>query len=207
NQSWPSISKSAGASPYALQRYTIVYQQTFSATDEDIYGSMLTWDGTFVQVGGSNTFLVNGSIFSHHYPQASPPTIVDSHGHRQIAAVFESPSSNAGDIIINTFDETGSVIGGANVSMVENDPNRLAWPQHRPCVDTDGLRFAVGYDENYNSGADLDTRATLLSPLGSGFLVTEPAATLAFSGAPEFNMQMASVYATSGSFDRLFGTA
>lgn len=198
-QSFPTISKANGAPPYALQRWTIAYQQRASSADEDIYGAMLTWDGQLVPAGGGgSTFPIDTSVRSHRYPQASSPSIVDAAGRRRIVVAYEDPSSNAGDILATAIDGAGVALGSVNVSHAEQSPLRLGWTQRAPSIDCDGLRFAVGYHEMFNNTSDLDTRMTLLSVGPNGtFHAAETGAALATSTAPEFNLQVASRYSSS----------
>jgi hypothetical protein len=201
NQTWPSVSKSDGGLPYATQRFTIVYQQTFSASDQDIYGAMLTWDGVFVPVGTSNTFVIDASGLNDVFPQASSPALPDPSGSRSILVVYERTNSNGGDIAATCIDQTGAHRASGNISVLEGDATRLPWPQHNPSVDCDGMRFVVGYHEVYAGNTtvnDLDTRVSLVALTGPALLVEEAGVTLGFSTNREFNIQVATVYGGSG---------
>lgn len=198
NQTWPSISKSDGAAPYADQRFTIIYQQTFNASDEDIYGSMLTWDGQFVTVAGNNTFLIEGSGNNDVLPEVSSPTRNDATGLRKMLAVFERTNASNGDIAAVAMDQAGNWQGSGDLSVLENS-TRLLWPQYRPSVDSDGARFAVTYHERFSgTGNDLDTRITLVGAFGFQLVAQESGVTLGFSGNPEFNVKIASRYSGAG---------
>jgi len=208
NQTWPSISKSDGPSPYASQRFTMVYQQTYSASDQDIHGAMLTWDGLLVPVAGNNTFVVDASGFNDVQPEVSSPTLIDPAGLRRILAVYERTNSNNGDVVATCFDQAGNWQGSGNISSLEGSSQRLPWPQRRPTVDSDGTRFAVCYHETFlGTGNDLDTRASLVAATGGALVVQEAAATLGYSGQPEFNVKMASRYSGSGFFSTRYCTA
>lgn len=210
NQSWPSISKSDGGGPSTTQRYGIVYQQTFGAGDEDTYGAMLTWDGNFVTVGGNNTFAVNGSGYNDVFPQVSSPTLADNNGFRYLLAVAERNNFGNGDIQATCFDFNGAFRASDDVNLLELSLIRQPWTQYRPSVDSDGYRFVVGYHEVYNNNPtvnDLDTRVTTLALNSSGLLFAEEAGVaLGFSGNREFNMQVASRYAGTGSYSLNFNT-
>jgi hypothetical protein len=199
NQTWPTVSKSDGAAPYASQRFSIVYQQTFAAGDEDIYGAMLTWDGVFVPVAGLNNFPIETSGYNETFPQASSPTL-EVNGLRTILVVFER-NVNAGDICAVCMDQAGNWHASGNISVLEGDAFRLPWPQHAPSVDCDGTRFVVGYHEIYNGNTtinDNDTRVSLVALTGNQLLVEEAGVTLGFSQNREFNIQVATVYGGSG---------
>lgn len=207
NQTRPSISKSDGAPPYATQRFTIVYQQTFSATDEDVYGAMLTWNGNLVPVNGNNTFAINTSGLSDLWPKVSSPTLTTPGGNRHILVVHERPASNNGDVVATCIDENGVYQGSANVNVLENNTSRLTWPQYLPNVDCDGARFAVSYHEVFGgSGSDLDTRASLLAMVNGSLVLQEGGVTLAYTGNPEFNVAVASRYSGSGSHSQRYCT-
>jgi hypothetical protein len=210
NQSWPSISKSDGGSNAGTQRYAIVYQQTFSASDEDIYGAMLTWDGNFVPVGGSNTFAIDTSVANDVLPQVSSPTLQGSNGLRQLLAVYQRTGVNNGDIVATCFGSNGAIYARGNVTQLEGNATRLAWPQSRPSVDSDGRRFVVGYHEVYNNNTttnDLDTRYTMIARTGGALFAEEAGITLGYSGNREFNMQVAGRYSGTGAYSPDFNSA
>jgi hypothetical protein len=199
-QSNPSISKSDGGGPNNTQRWAVVYQQTFAAGDEDIYGALLDNVGRIVPVGGSNTFTVDFSGLNDTWPQVSSPTL-DNNGRRLMLAAYERTNSNNGDIVATCFDQAGLIQARANISVLDNDGIRLAWPQFRPSVDSDGYRFAVAYHEVFNGNTtinDVDTRVTLVG-VGNGVIQAEERGIpLAFSSNREFNVQIASRYSGSG---------
>ncbi|MEO6596332.1 MAG: hypothetical protein ABIP94_16405 [Planctomycetota bacterium] len=209
NQTFPSISKSCGSAPQATQRFGIVYQQTQAAGNEDILGSMMTYDGVLVPVLGSTVFPVNTSASNDRLPSVSSPTIQDSTGKRLMLAAYERTGLNAGDIFATCFDSAGVVRATANVSALELSPVRLTWPQYRPSVDSDGLRFAIGYHETFNGNLttnDLDTRVTVVALQGNALMAEEAGTALGFSGNREFNLQIASRYSGSGSYSAHFNT-
>lgn len=210
NQSWPSISKSCGGGSFASQRFAIVYSQGTPGSSMDVYGSMLTWDGQFVPVNGVNTFPIDTSGGYDVFPAVSTPTLPGSNGRRQLLAVYQRNFTNATDIVATCFDHTGVVRASANVTLLEQSAFRVPWPQQRPSVDSDGLRFVVGYDEVWNNNTtinDLDTRATVVALSGSSLIAEEAGTTLGFSSNREFNLQIASRYSGSGLYSRHFNTA
>lgn len=205
-QSHPSISKSDGAGSSIDQRFTISYQETFSSVDEDIYGAMLTWDGVIVQVGGSNTFVINASTQNDTWPQASSPTL-NRGGVRQILTAYERTTVNNGDIVATCMNQAGSILAIANIQSLENNSTRQGWPQFRPSVDSDGARFVVGYHEVFSgSGGDLDTRVSLIALVGGSLVAQEAGVFLAFTGNPEFNIQVASRYSGLGAYSFQYNT-
>ncbi|MEO6596397.1 MAG: hypothetical protein ABIP94_16730 [Planctomycetota bacterium] len=208
NQTWPSISKSCGGLPKSSQRFAIAYQQTAAAGDQDIYGAMLTWDGVFVSVAGNTTFPIATTFWNDTFPAISSPTVEDITGLRLILTAYERTNTNGGDIAATCFDQAGNLRAGGNISMLENNFVRLPWPQQRPSVDSDGLRFVVGYHELYNNNAtlnDWDTYATLVGVNGSSLLIEE-VASLASTQQATFNLQLASRYSGTGNPSRNFCT-
>jgi hypothetical protein len=210
NQSWPSISKSAGGGFGVSRRFAIVYQQTFSAWDEDIYAATMTWDGVLVPTNAGINFPLSIQASNEIRPQVCSPTLPDLGGNRAMLAVFEKTNIDNGDIGATCFDLDGTVRANVNMSMMEQDPVRLMWPQYRPSVSSDGRRFVVGYHEQHNGNAtvnDLDTRVTVLA-LGLNGLFTEEIGTpMAQSNTNrEFNLQITSRYDGSGIASPSFNT-
>lgn len=200
NQTWPAISKSCGVAPASSQRFGIVYQQTFSPTDEDIYGAMLTWDGNPVTVAGNTKFAVDVTAFYCTNPQVSSPTVQGSNGLRYLLAAYER-DTNSGDIIALGWDQAGNYQGSANISILEQSPLRLPWRQARASVDSDGQRFVVGYTELFNNDQnlnDLDTRVTTVALGGGNLIVEEAGVSIATSPNREQDLQIASRYSGSG---------
>lgn len=205
-QSNPSISKSDGGGSGINQRFAIVYQQQAPALDWDIYGALMTWDGALQLVNSAYTFPIDTSIASTVLPTVSSPTFANSTGKRQFLCAYESVWSNAGDIEMSAFDTTGVVSTRRNLVALEGNLVRLSWAQHFPSVDCDGTRFAVGYHENWNGSAtDLDARIATVS-FGNNEMWAMDSSVLGGSGTPEFAVQIASRYASSGTQDTGYAT-
>ncbi len=206
NETNPSISKSDGGPNYANQRYAIVYQRQSPSFDQDIRGALLTWDGVIQIVAGSNNFPINTSFSNNVLPNVSSPSLSDVSGRRIFLCAYENTGSNAGDIEMSAFDDTGAVLAIGNVVALEGSLTRLSWPQHYPSVECDGTRFVVGYHENYyNSTTDLDARVATVT-YGSGQLFAADAAAPGLSGAPEFAVQIASCYSSGAAQNPTFAT-
>ena len=201
-QSNPSISKSDGfgqnSNEWASQRHAIVWQEQGIVGGWDIHGSLMSWDGVVQLVGSSSTFPIEASSASTVLPNVSSPTLEDASGTRRFLCVYERAGINAGDIEATAFTSAGAILARANIVALDDNPSRLAWPQNFPSVDTDGYRFAVAYQENWNaSPTDLDVRVTTIS-VGPGELLTVDMTPTAVSSAPEFAPQVASL--TSAGF-------
>lgn len=200
-QSLPSISKSNGPDrgDASNQKWGVVWQQTFSATDEDVHGCVLTWDGQIVQVAGNNTFPIETSTQNDLWPEVSSPT--DEAGVRRFLTVMHRDNS---EIFARGFATDGSTLAPANLTQLSTFVPST-WPSLRPKVDCDGVRFTVGYDSLYSgSGSDWDVRTTLVG-YENGALVIRNEALVTGSFAPNFSTRIASVYSGSGARNIRFG--
>lgn len=194
NQSHPSISKSNGPDhgDYTYQKWAVVWQQTFSATDEDVYGCVLTWDGQIVPVGGNPSFAIGTASSNDEWPEVSSPT--DADGVRTFLATV---LRNGEDVAAFAFQSNGNVVTAGNLTLMSTlVPS--SWMSWRPKVDCDGVRFTVGYDNLYSgSGDDWDVRTSLVA-IENGSLVIRDETLITASFAPNFNTRIASTYSGSG---------
>lgn len=208
-ESNPSISRTDGPAPFAQQRFVVCYQRTFGPTDEDVRGSLLTWDGQFVLVGGATNYSVDASFANDTRPQPSTPTDGGANGTRHTMFVYQRTTANNGDVAGSVGTIDGTMLAFADLTALENNPTRLAWPQYNPGVDCDGTRFGVVYQELFNgAGADYDTRIDLFGfdTNTNTIVIQESALTLGFSGDAEFNPRIASRYAGSGARSTRYAT-
>ncbi len=201
NESFPSISKTDGpaatGNDVAFQKSAVVWQRSFSPTDEDVYGALLTWDGQFTLVGGSGIFAINSSTSNDTVPQVSTST--NESGVRNFLAVYERGGA-VPHIAATAFASNGTIVTNANLSLLGNMVP-TSWPQTRPSVDSDGVRFVVAYQNVHTgSGNDLDIRSMLVG-LNQGSLYIRDEAWLASRTVPEFDCSIASVYSGSGVHD------
>ena len=196
-----------GAGP---QRYTVVYQQTFGASDNDVYAMMLTWDAAVVPTtSGLPAFPLETGSFNATLPTVSSPAL-EANGQRHFLAVWERSNYEAGNIAGACFDLTGTVLAAADLTDLEPNLVRRAWPQARPSVDTDGYRFVVAYQEVFNGQVatnDLDTRATIIARTGNTLFAEESGVALGFTGNREFHVALASRYSGQGSYSPMFAAA
>lgn len=210
NQVWPAISNSCGGGNAGTQRYAVVYQQTFSAFDNDVYGAMLSWDGVIVPApGGFNAFALETGGFNATLPSVSSPTL-EVNGQRQFLAAWERSNYEAGNIAGACFDLGGTVLAAADLTDLEPNLVRRGWPQARPSVDSDGYRFVVAYQEVFNGQTttnDLDTRATIIARSGNTLFAEEYGVGLGFTGNREFNVALTSRYSGHGTYSPMFAAA
>jgi len=90
------------------------------------------------------------------------------------------------------------VLASASLTTAENS-GAAAWPQYLPCVDCDGVRWAVSYTEVFNgTSGDQDIRTSLVARNGFNLVVHEVRIATAFSASSEFDATCASTYSGSG---------
>lgn len=161
--SYPRISKSDGRNPggqSASQFWPVVWQQTYAPFDEDVWAIHVTWDG---QLATNGAFAVSTSTSDAAGPVASSPTDeVGGLRHTLYAWASQEGQTNW-DIIAAYHAANGGQRGAINLSVAEGPPVWAANPQVRPAVDCDGLRFAVGYTEDFVQATLWDTRCALVA--------------------------------------------
>lgn len=141
----PSLSKCCSPET-PVQQWILVWEQPAGATDRDIHGALLSPNGTAV----ASDFLISGSSFSDTRPHVSSKTDFVSGVDRWMVvwqrAIPGSPIAVAHDDIYGAvFQDTTNLTGETNLTQLLNRPNFAN--QVHPCVDTDGVRFAVGFSE------------------------------------------------------------
>lgn len=163
-ESWPRIAKSNGYSlttALSGQYWPIVYQRTFSPTDEDVRGSLVTADGQFV---GAANFPVATSSRDERAPVVSSPTEILGGRRRHAVAFLRDEPGNATDVMVSMFDDGGALLTTADLHVLEGAGLAQTWPQVLPAIDCDGYRFAVAYGEIWGgSGGDYDVRVSTVA--------------------------------------------
>jgi hypothetical protein len=177
--------------------------QELAGSHHDIHGALLTGDAQVVPVNGLGTFAIDTSGHDDVLPQVSTPSASG------LLAVYQRTTSGNGDIAATHVSRAGAVLARGNLSLLENSGVRAGWPQHRPSVDFDGLRFGVAYHELYQNNPttnDLDTRMSIVVPAGNELLVAESGSVLGFSSNREFHVEVAAAYSGHPSPSTLYGT-
>lgn len=136
-ESRPRISKSAGRPPFATQTWGIVWNNDIW----QIFGRPMSWNGA---LGASQT-LFSGVTDTDLFDVSSPTD--DEGGQRRLLLTFEY------DLPPNGFDIVGVVMDRqmaplANpISLTERclTSAHNAYDQKQPSVDSDGVRFVVGF--------------------------------------------------------------
>jgi len=163
NEWAPSISKSNGDRS-SLQRWAIAYLRTWSATDEDVRGALVTWDGQLIAVGGGFNFPIDYSGYSDVWPMPSSPTQRDGMGYRYfMVGCTRTPvtgQSSLGWVNVAVIDDAGGLRALSDLRTLENITHGM--PLHGGDVDSDGCRFALGYSEGDPFSVGFDARVCTL---------------------------------------------
>jgi hypothetical protein len=162
-QAKPRIGKSLGYSltnPTPLQRWAIVYEEHYSATDVDVRGTQMTWDGQLPAAGPNHPITLSTS--DDRTPVVSTPTD-DATGTFCHLVAWASRNGGDSDIAVAVWDQTLTVRATADLQTLETAGPAQAWPQFAPAVDSDGVRFVVTYAEAFGGGSDIDVRASVVA--------------------------------------------
>ena len=134
NQSKPAVSKSNLGN-----EWMVVWQHSFSAADEDLYGAQVLWDGTITAPSAQ----INTSSVNHELPDVSSPLPSG-----QYLVVYE----HTGAVGLGLVDDTMFVQQLTTLGNIGNNPfGQARW---QPTADCDGSKFVVGYSETYNNNSN-----------------------------------------------------
>jgi hypothetical protein len=142
----PRIGKSCGVGAYTTQEWILVWQKRYSPTDEDVFGSIVGVDGSLRQL----QFTIDYSSYSDTNPEVSSETDYTD-GAERFLVTYERlyPSTIVTPLRTglraSLWTGTTSLSGSIDLSALLQASGLR--DQMRPSVDTDGVRFAVGYDE------------------------------------------------------------
>ena len=141
----PTISKSDGDSPVTSQSWTVVWSFQFSPTDTDVWGALIDWDGI-----PATPFAIETATSNELEPTVSSPTDVIN-GRRTYLVAYERVVGTAGD-----GDLIARVLNGPNViSFTANLSTLFGMTSGKreasPTADSDGCRFAVGFEHYFNA--------------------------------------------------------
>jgi hypothetical protein len=204
NESKPQISRSNGPGPSPEQRWLVAYQRTYSPTDEDIRGALLTWDGLSVPVGGQFHFSIDGSSRNHVDPSPSSPTN-EPVRRFMIAYAWIQTAQSIGDIDARVIRSDGT-LSTARYG-IEGSP---ALRQALPSCDSDGRRFVVAfgqYPSAPGSNPDVYYGTYAADAAGSQLATIETPVPVSATVWSEFDARVASTYASSGQWSPTYGIA
>jgi hypothetical protein len=199
NESNPSVSKSDGTGTFATQRWTVVFQRTFAAGDEDIYGAQYLWDASLV----NGTYLIDFSGLNDTAPQASSPlTAASASGERDYLVTYTRGTGTANRRVrVHLMNDVNSRVNTELYSLLPAT-QYSGTDQWASSVDSDGVEYALAWTERF-AGTDIDTHvASFRGPEGSNFGATENRVNMGFSTTTEELPQICSDMsggATSGS--------
>lgn len=140
------VSKSCGVGPLAGREWILVWQKRYSPTDEDILGSIVAVDGSLRVF----QFVVDTSSAVETNPEVSSKTD-PGNGAQRFLVTYErlypaTPSQAARTgLRANLFDGGNSLTGHFDLSAVLTASGLQN--QVQPGVETDGVRFAIGYSQ------------------------------------------------------------
>jgi len=192
---FPSVSKTDGNPPATTQEWTIVWQRQFNATDEDIRGAQIHWNGTVTHP----SFSIDFSSANHEQPTVS--SLLDAvagTGTRDYLVAYEAGLGSNRDI-------RGRVLNGTAVQDTENLTAMGAFlagqNQILPSADSDGdSSFVVAASELFTtSQVDYDVYIASLCWDGSNLSLSEGHQNMAFSVAAATQVEIASVAGGGGS--------
>ncbi|MBK8974330.1 MAG: hypothetical protein IPM29_00230 [Planctomycetes bacterium] len=174
SERFPSISNSCGFGDETERLWFIAYQSTFSATDEDIRGSTLTWDG---RLGRVRDFSIDGSPSDDWFPQvssASDAVYVGSTFGREAMVVWRRTDVGTpgmfhvqGRVILS--DQT---MATPSTDLGQIDQTPPSYNARDPRIDCDGRRYAVMFTETPIAGND-DVRISTFHRVRSAIGLTE----------------------------------
>ncbi|MBL8724437.1 MAG: hypothetical protein JNK49_10350 [Planctomycetes bacterium] len=146
----PAISKCCGPALPGAQDWMIVWEQDAGANGQDIWGASVHFDGSL----SAPAFLIEGANSSDTRPEVSSLTDVFGNVQQWMVvwqrAVPGGPLQPAHDDVWGAiWDGTTPRTGPRNLTALLLRPNfRNQW---NPCVETDGMRFCVGFAEKVST--------------------------------------------------------
>lgn len=186
------IAKSCGTNLAATADWTIVFEQEVTANDHDVHGVRLSRTGVLGSVfpiATGPTDDRNAEVSSKAERIANEPYMVvwdrfvpggpfstahyDIHGRTFVQDSPQSPEAHLTSLLLRTttFDQTN------------------------PCVDSDGIRFAVGFSERAQAVSDVEPYlATVHLDSNQNLAVTVYGEQLNASPAPDDHLQIASTF-------------
>ena len=191
------VAKSCGSNLVASQEWTIVYEQEVTANDHDIWGMRLSRTGAAstpfpIATGGSDDRDAEVSSMADQLP-GEPWCVVWER------LVPGGPFSVAHyDIRGQAFSGVSPLSPASNLTALLLRPT--SFDQTNPCVDSDGIRFAVGFGERAQAVTDVKPLlATVHLDAATNLAVTSYAELLNASPSPDDHMQITAEHSGGGS--------
>jgi len=138
------IAKSCGTNLAAVAEWTIVYEQEVNANDHDAWGMRLSRTG----VAGAPFPIATGPTDDRHAEVSAKADLIAGEPWMVVWDRFVP----GGPFTVAHFDIHGAVYSQDSAITPATDLTSLllrttSFDQTNPCVDTDGIRFAVGFAE------------------------------------------------------------
>lgn len=183
----PSISKTNGRGSSTERDWMIVFEHEYAATDTDIQGARVHFDGTIT----TSLFTVASSSTDERDPTASE--LLDDHGVPRLwMAAYEYGSG----LRLRTFDGI--------VSSQSIDLSPALFNSHgEPDLATDGRLWHVTYRSSFNvmPGADTDVLAASLSEIaGTLYFSESPVAIASSTSLDETRPRIASTFGSGNPY-------
>ncbi|MCB9879380.1 MAG: hypothetical protein H6835_17430 [Planctomycetes bacterium] len=130
----PSVSKSCGLLTGPETWWLVTWQHTYSATDEDIHGRFLDWDGSFA----SSVFTVTASTGNDTAPSSSSPIEHDGVRYWPVCYEYATAPGQPRDVLCRLI--RTNLGTQATFTVSSNVPGA---DDREPDVDSDGTRFVT----------------------------------------------------------------
>jgi hypothetical protein len=158
HQSNPCIGVGNGL-PTLSNRVLVAWQSqsVFPPFDENIWGAYVEWNGNLL----IPAFQITTSTLNERRPAVSGVATATGTPIQMLA--YEADYGTDNDTMLRVFDWNGTLLATHNLSGTTNGGSVLLRNQILPSVDSDGVRFVVGYAEY--SGTDYDAYVSTLAYL------------------------------------------
>jgi hypothetical protein len=191
------IAKSCGSNLAAVAEWTIVFEQEVNANDHDIWGMRLSRTG----VAGVPFAIAAGPTDDRDAEVSAKADLIAGEPWMVVWDRFVP----GGPFTFAHYDIHGAVYSQDSAITPATDLTSLllrtpSFDQTNPCVDTDGIRFAVGFAERPQAVADVEPYlATLHVTNGALLDVTAYAELLNASPSPDDHLQITSEHSGGAS--------
>ncbi len=184
----PTVSKSDGPAPFALQNWNIAWEREVGGAggQGDIFGAQVLWDGTIT----TPSFPISTTTSNDESPSASPG--IDLVGVRHYVVAF---TRDFGDHDVEYSLLNGSTVESTTNLSIQEDAftNLLFQDQVQPSAEASDGFFHIAYSEQFSSSTtDYDIWVSAIYNNAGNTVLAEVHENLAFSVTHEGNPQLTS---------------